>query len=1104
MIQQARDKVKKHIKTHSEHSVEDRAAISLLGTFLNPGGRINTSFAANDTWPNHDGTFEFISNPDVSRRPKQNFFVQIKGTSVYTEKDGIIKYSLKSLAFPAYICDNVSFDPGILFVVLDPDQRGSQRVFWKYMSVDFINSINFDQDSMTIAFSANEEILNTDESVAAFCEKLEMIIDQHSFINQLDSRNYTRRDVEGIIAVCDTEITESIERLDIFNDTRDGVSRRILRRLDDLCSAALLLNAIDAGIDTPTLPLAWERSLLNIETKYLGTFLKGLQYIGKRIPDEGQSERLMLKYYEFLWQIRKSLKEKYEIDILSNLEKFPLHIDQIDRQYYELAAMAVEAVCSVRCDLCASRYYVQKKTPFFIGRERYYEITLQLAGAYASKYNRITTYTKENISTGYSIQVGYVESAIDLWGISSRIKVITDWRVSVDPVCLNKLGKVLKMPTRISSQYGEYKELMSFLTHTGLNFLDLIDFQEVEFLKIIDAIYRDIHTPVYRDVLLTLREQYSKASDKFGRNVVRYLLLNLREETLENVMPTQFTRYMLCDELNLSSSCKPFEKNPFISNLAGSKTSVSGQIRSLISVVGSEKIDVVRPYLSIKNATKQTGEIYFEITSDSSVAEIQRYNDQLDQWERKQGYQIKLSGGFSCIESYEQTTLFILRKLLDFSSSGSKGQREYNQKFLKESSLDFADDLKKQALRDVFVNSRLLLIYGAAGTGKTTLINYISNLMANQRKLFLTKTHTALQNLKRRIDNPGTNSDFISIDSFTKQVNLPDYDVIFVDECSTIDNRTMGRFLSKMSPDTFLVLAGDIHQIESIEFGNWFFYAKDIIKTPGANVELLSTWRTQDQALISLWNEVRTRADMITEKLVINGPYSEDIGPNVFKRECEDEVILCLNYDGKFGLNNMNNYFQAANTKGEAIPWAEWSYKVGDPILFNDSKRFDLLYNNLKGRIVDIEKHSGSISFTVDVEIPLTELICKRDGIEFIESIENGTRIRFAVYEYDESKKGEDLDENLRLKSVVPFQLAYAVSIHKAQGLEYDSVKVIIPSNNAEKITHGIFYTAITRAKTNLKIYWSSESMHDVVKGFATDESKRKSLEIVKTKLGKN
>ncbi|MCQ4862781.1 AAA family ATPase [Pseudoflavonifractor phocaeensis] len=1101
MLDQAKEKVRKHIKTHSDRSSYDRSAISLLGTFLNPGGKINTSFAANDTWPNHDGTFEFVSNPSVSKRPKQNFFVQIKGTHQYIEKNGVVKYSLKDLAFPAYICDNVSLDPGILFVVLNPDQRDSQRVFWKYMSVDFLNSLNFDNDSVTIRFSADEEIFNTDESVAAFCEKLEAIISHHSFVNQLDSRSYTRRDVERIIAACDIEITENIDRLETVNDTRDSVSQRILTRLEDLCTSTLLLNAINTGFENASLPLAWERSMLSIETKYLGTFLKGLKYIGKRIPDDGQSERLMLKYYDFLWQIRMSLHEQYGMNVLRNLEEFPPHFDPIDQQYYEQAAKAVESVTPTRCALQTSRYYVQKKTPFFIGRERYYEITLQLAGVYASKYNRITAYTKENISTSYSIQIGYVDTSMDLWGIDSKIKVIIDWRVSIDPVCLNKLGKVLNISTRISSQYGEYQELMSFLTRTGINFLDLIDFQEVEFSKVINSIYQNTSTSTYKKVLLVLRGNYSNASDKFGRNVVRYLLLNLREETLESVMPTRFTHKLLRDELYLSSSCYPFEKNPFVSNLVGSKTSVSGQIKDLIRVAGSEKIDVVRPYLTIKNAIKQTGEIYFEITSDSSVAEIQKYNNQLDRWERGQGYQINLSGGFSCIDSYERTTLFILRNLLNFSNEGNKGQREFNQKFLRESTLDFADDLKKQAIRDVFVNSRLLLIYGAAGTGKTTLINYISNLMVGQRKLFLTKTHTALQNLKRRIDNPGTDFDFISIDSFTKQVNLPDYDIIFVDECSTIDNRTMERFLNKMSPDTFLVLAGDIHQIESIEFGNWFFYAKDIIKTQGSNVELLSTWRTKDQNLISLWNEVRTKSDTITEKLVIDGPFSEDIGPKVFVREADDEVILCLNYDGKFGLNNMNNYFQSANTKSEAVSWAEWTYKIGDPILFNDSKRFDLLYNNLKGRIVNIEKSADSISFTVDIDIPLTEVACRRDNIEFIEAVEKGTRIRFAVYAY-ESGKTEVEDDDLRLKSVVPFQLAYAVSIHKAQGLEYDSVKVIIPSNNAERITHGVFYTAITRAKTNLKIYWSSETMHDVVKGFESDGSKQMSLEIVKTKLG--
>ena len=51
----------------------------------------------------------------------------------------------------------------------------------------------------------------------------------------------------------------------------------------------------------------------------------------------------------------------------------------------------------------------------------------------------------------------------------------------------------------------------------------------------------------------------------------------------------------------------------------------------------------------------------------------------------------------------------------------------------------------------------------------------------------------------------------------------------------------------------------------------------------------------------------------------------------------------------------------------------------------------------------------------------------------------------------------------------IPFQIAYAVSIHKAQGLEYDSVKVIITEEVDEMITHNIFYTAITRSKKHLK-----------------------------------
>ena len=195
----------------------------------------------------------------------------------------------------------------------------------------------------------------------------------------------------------------------------------------------------------------------------------------------------------------------------------------------------------------------------------------------------------------------------------------------------------------------------------------------------------------------------------------------------------------------------------------------------------------------------------------------------------------------------------------------------------------------------------------------------------------------------------------------------------------------------------------------------------------------------------------------------------------------------------------MNNYFQNDNPSGDAISWQEWSYKIGDSILFNDSQRFTVLYNNLKGKIVKIEKSVKEISFTVDVATNLTENDCDKDGIEFIEAQEGSTRIRFTVYAYD--NVADEGNEELRLMSVIPFQLAYAVSIHKAQGLEYDSVKVIIPKSNSEKITHGIFYTAITRAKKTLKIYWSSEIMNEVVKSFAEEGSTQRSLEIIRNKL---
>ena len=204
--------IQRHIKTHSERSVDDTDAVAVLKTFLRSDGRINTNFAERDKWPNTDGTFELVSNPELSRRPNQNFIVQIKGTSIASiTEDNIVKYQLQSLAFPAYILAEVTADPGIIFLVLNPRKRGQERVFWKYISPQFISSIDFNNKSVTMMFTKEEEIENTDISIDVFVKKLEKIADSHSYMKQLEAREYTKEDiVKSIVASC-RFIEQSIE-----------------------------------------------------------------------------------------------------------------------------------------------------------------------------------------------------------------------------------------------------------------------------------------------------------------------------------------------------------------------------------------------------------------------------------------------------------------------------------------------------------------------------------------------------------------------------------------------------------------------------------------------------------------------------------------------------------------------------------------------------------------------------------------------------------------------------------------------------------------------------------------------------------------------------
>ncbi|MFW7372122.1 ATP-binding domain-containing protein [Vagococcus fluvialis] len=321
------------------------------------------------------------------------------------------------------------------------------------------------------------------------------------------------------------------------------------------------------------------------------------------------------------------------------------------------------------------------------------------------------------------------------------------------------------------------------------------------------------------------------------------------------------------------------------------------------------------------------------------------------------------------------------------------------------------------------------------------------------------------------------------ISIYTKYFTLSD--ILIIDECSTVSNKDMLKILSKEN-FKLLILVGDTYQIESINFGNWFKLIKNNV--PRKSVfELTIPYRTEEENLLNLWSKVRNNEDDLVEYLTANN-YSIKLDESVFDSTQSDEIILCLNYDGLYGINNINRFLQS-NNSNKAIDWGVLSYKVGDPILFSESSRFSpVLFNNLKGKIVGIDKKKEEeIIFDIEIDTVINELDIGNLNLELISSTEEKSIVRFSVYRH-ENMSDDDNDDN---NTVVPFQIAYAVSIHKAQGLEFDSVKLIITNEVDELITHNIFYTAITRTKKDLKIYWTPETENKVLNNIGEDEANK-------------
>lgn len=871
-----------------------------------------------------------------------------------------------------------------------------------------------------IMTTVGEQLRHTD---AAICKNIESLSDQRALLSQ-NVLSQLRNLVEGVAVRLHLESSE-VE----FNYAKVGPALAFVKR--------------------------------NARFNVLGKFHKLIQSSASHYTLDGDaSERLMLKYYEYLLRIRALLQDSCGIPVLANLESFPVDLDPSLREYHEKIAERIEATPAGKG--AQHRYYIHKTRPFFVGGRIYYEVTFYRAVNRVSKFDRMIAFTNIDMSDMYSAMLTLQQDSIDVLEQTMPITIIREWEVSIRPCEFDNFSRLLGISTNVRTGSEEYRFLMNRLTASSGNLLDFIDMPDNEYAAERTAGTGGGAKPLIFPTLDEAR-RIIRASEP-GCNILRYLMLRMRNQVLK----PQYYREgcSRLSHLKLQYGCIPFDTMPFCTSLRDHNPRYWDLIESLDATDRELELLARR----VHNNVNRNGILYTPVTDleefDDLTNLIASYNDKL--YYSHTGRQLLKDRGHVFIREYEDDTVDIIEFLQSHGEVGIEGYSEAVERWLGEGPRGIDDDVKKEALKLLFSSSKVALIYGAAGTGKSTMVDHIANYFNDKSKLFLANTHPALDNLKRRIT--AQNPTFRTISGqIYRTTSDPEYDLLIIDECSAVSNGNLLKVLEKTS-FKLLVLVGDVYQIESIQFGNWFSIIPSFL--PKTSVfELTTPYRTKSRSLLEFWNKVRNIDDDIAETIARND-YSTVLDKSLFEVNSDDEIILCLNYDGLYGINNVNRFLQSSNPS-PAITWRGSTYKVGDPVLFNETERFrPVIYNNLKGRIVGIEEDLGEIQFDVDLDRPLTDFDVAINDLEWV----SGSTVRFSVYDHDSSDQDDD-----SLHTTVPFQVAYAVSIHKAQGLEYDSVKIVITDANEDDLTHSIFYTAITRARERLKIFWTPETQQSVL-----------------------
>ena len=221
----------------------------------------------------------------------------------------------------------------------------------------------------------------------------------------------------------------------------------------------------DLESDWETIPAAIEYIKHHNKFQFLRKFHIFLQAKSKShyTPDGEGAERLVLKYYKFYMILRNFVKQEYQMDILHNLEKFPINTDHAVQDYHDKIAERLELRREIRDFAHNPRMYVHKPYRLCLEIMCIYEIVLTPAYDTTSKFDRFVCYSKIMVPSHYSAKMDIYYETIEVDGRKMPVNILTDFMVSIRPCELNNFAKVFGDNIKMSPSHSEYIGMMQYL-----------------------------------------------------------------------------------------------------------------------------------------------------------------------------------------------------------------------------------------------------------------------------------------------------------------------------------------------------------------------------------------------------------------------------------------------------------------------------------------------------------------------------------------------------------------------------------------------------------------------------------------------------------------